>query len=160
MLRRSVIQAGHAWYRSLNVPLRYSTSRAIVETDAYGIPLKPTWSVQELLSSYPAPTISPATFKRLHELSALSPPEEGTPEYAKLKHELEELIKLVEATKLIKVEESGNIGIPDGRVIAEGSGTPLDRTPREDEDVRGQELLSYASRSANGMYVVETDRSR
>lgn len=112
------------------------------------------------MSSYPAPSISPATFKRLHELSALLPPEEGTPEYVKLKHELEELIKLVEATKLIKVEETGNAGIPDGRVIAEGSGIPLDRTPRENGDVRGRDLLSYASRSANGMYVVETDRSR
>ncbi|KAG1756018.1 hypothetical protein EDB19DRAFT_446893 [Suillus lakei] len=145
---------------SSNVPLHYSTSRATVETDMYGIPLKPTWSVQELLSSYPAPSISPATFKRLHELSALLPPEEGTPDYIKLKHDLEELIKLVEATKLIKVEEAGNIGIPDGRVIAEGSGIPLDRILREDGDVRGQELLSYASRSVDGMYVVETDRSR
>ncbi|KAG0702336.1 hypothetical protein DFH29DRAFT_771975, partial [Suillus ampliporus] len=130
------------------------------ETDEYGIPLKPTWSVQKLLSSYPAPSISPATFKRLHELSALLPPEEGTPEYFKLKHELEDLIKLVEATKLINVEDTESTDIPDGRVMAEGSGIPLDRTPREDGDVRGQDLLSYASRSANGMYVVETDRSR
>ncbi|KAG1815274.1 hypothetical protein EV424DRAFT_1111105 [Suillus variegatus] len=160
MLLHSVRQARRVWRRSLNVPLQYSTSRATVETDKYGIPLTPTWSVQELLSSYPAPSISPATFKRLHELSALLPPEEGTPEYVKLKHELEELIKLVEATKLIKVEETGNAGIPDGRVIAEGSGIPLDRTPRENGDVRGRDLLSYASRSANGMYVVETDRSR
>jgi hypothetical protein len=96
----------------------------------------------------------------LHELSALLPPEEGTPEYVKLKHELEELIKLVEATKLIKLEEAGNIGIPDGRVIAEGSGIPLDRAPRGDGDVRGRDLLSYASCSVNGMYVIETDRSR
>ncbi|KAG2339829.1 hypothetical protein BDR05DRAFT_967438 [Suillus weaverae] len=160
MLLPSVRQAGRVWRRSLNFPLWYSTSRATVETDTYGIPLKPTWSVQELLSSYPAPSISPATFRRLHELSALLPPEEGTPEYVKLKHELEELIKLVEATKLIKVEETGNIGIPDGRIITEGSGIPLDRTLREDGDMRGQDLLSYASRSANGMYVVETDRSR
>lgn len=160
MLLRSVRQAGCAWRRSLNTPLQYSTSRATVETDTYGIPLRPTWSVQELLSSYPAPSISPATFKRLHELSALLPPEEGTPEYVKLKHELEELIKLVEATKLIKLEKTDNIGIPDGRIIEEGSGIPLDKTPRENEDVRGQDLLPYASRSTNGMYVVETDRSR
>ncbi|KAG2370112.1 hypothetical protein BDR07DRAFT_1322858 [Suillus spraguei] len=160
MLLRSVRQAGHEWRRSLNVSLRYSISRATVETDTYGIPLKPTWSVQELLSSYPAPSISPATFKRLHELSALLPPEEGTPEYVKLKHELEELIKLVEAAKLIKVEETDNISIPDGRVMAQESGIPLDRIPREDGDVRGRDLLPYASRSVNGMYVVETDRSR
>ncbi|OAX39150.1 hypothetical protein K503DRAFT_849665 [Rhizopogon vinicolor AM-OR11-026] len=145
MLRRSVAQARRIL--------------TLVETDKYGIPLKPTWSVQELLSSYPAPSISPATFKRLHELSALLPPEEGTPKYAKLKHELEDLIKLVEATKLIKVEETESAGIPDGRVMAEGFGIPLDRTPGNDV-ARGQNLLSYATRSADGMYVVETNRSR
>jgi len=136
------------------------TTRALVETDEYGIPLKPTWSVQELLSSYPAPSISPATFKRLHELSALLPPKEGTPEYAKLKHELEELIKLVDATKLIKVDEMKDAGIPDGRVMAEGSEIPLDETSHDGDVVRGRDLLSYASRSVDGMYVVETNRSR
>ena len=160
MLRRSVLQGGHIWRLSQATPLRYLTTRALVETDEYGIPLKPTWSVQELLSSYPAPSISPATFKRLHELSALLPPKEGTPEYAKLKHELEELIKLVDATKLIKVDEMKDAGIPDGRVMAEGSEIPLDETSHDGDVVRGRDLLSYASRSVDGMYVVETNRSR
>jgi hypothetical protein len=160
MLRRSVTQVGRIRYLSHAAPSRYSTSRILVETDQYGIPLKPTWSVQELLSSYPAPSITPATFKRLHELSALLPPEEGTPDYARLKHELEDLIKLVEATKLIKVEDTESTGIPDGRVVAEGSGIPLDRTPHHGDVARGQNLLSYASRSTDGMYVIETNRSR
>lgn len=160
MLRRSVVPAGRIWCFSQAAPLRYSTSRVLVKTDKYGVPLKPTWSVQELLSSYPAPSISSATFKRLHELSALLPPEEGTPEYTKLKHELEDLIKLVEATKLTKVEETESTGIPDGRVMAEGSGILFDRTPQSEDAAIGQELLSHASCSADGMYVVETNRSR
>jgi hypothetical protein len=160
MLRCSVTQVGRIRYLSHAAPSRYSTSRTLVETDQYGIPLKPTWSVQELLSSYPAPSITPATFKRLHELSALLPPEEGTPDYARLKHELEDLIKLVEATKLIKVEDTESTGIPDGRVVAEGSGIPLDRIPHNEDVASGQNLLSYASRSTDGMYVVETNRSR
>ena len=43
-------------------------SRTLVETDASGILLKPTWSVHNLISSYPKPTTSSATFKCLHEL--------------------------------------------------------------------------------------------
>ena len=77
-----------------------------VETDSHAIPTRPTWSVNELLSSYPKPQISPATLKHLHELSALIPPEEGTPEHAKLTAEMENLVKLVEAVKLVDVGES------------------------------------------------------
>ncbi|KZS98098.1 hypothetical protein SISNIDRAFT_481960 [Sistotremastrum niveocremeum HHB9708] len=72
-----------------------------VEVDELGVPVRPTWSVNELLSSYPKPTLSDEKFKRLHELSALVPPQEGTPEHAELKSRMEELIRLVEAVKLV-----------------------------------------------------------
>ena len=79
-------------------------SRTLVETDTSGIPLKPTWSVHNLVSSYPKPTISSANFKRLHELSALHPPPEGTSEHEERKQELEDLVTLVEAVKLVDLE--------------------------------------------------------
>ncbi|KAF8268262.1 hypothetical protein EI94DRAFT_1915594, partial [Lactarius quietus] len=75
----------------------------LVETDDCAIPLKPTWSVDDLLSSYPRPTISSLALDRLHVLSALIPPEEGTPEHAKLIRELEDLVKLVESVRLFNV---------------------------------------------------------
>ncbi|EGO27284.1 hypothetical protein SERLADRAFT_381833 [Serpula lacrymans var. lacrymans S7.9] len=136
---------------------------ANTEFDDCGIPRKPTWSVKELLSSYPTPSITPATFKRLHELSALLPPEEGTEKHDVLKKELEELIRMVEAVKLIEVEDTGEQGgaIPDGRVWAEGTGIPLTQSPPGKQPVEGRELLSYAARvSDDGLYVVDTDRSR
>jgi hypothetical protein len=67
------------------------TLRTDVEPDENGIPIRPTWSVNELLSSYPKPTISPATLKHLYALGALIPPEEGSPEHTKLTEEIEDL---------------------------------------------------------------------
>ncbi|KAF9247128.1 hypothetical protein BU15DRAFT_39281 [Melanogaster broomeanus] len=132
-----------------------------VETDACGIPIKPTWSVRELLSSYPSPSISPATFKRLHELSALIPPAEGTSEYDLMKKELHELVRLVEAVKLINIDGSADGSIPDGRVSAEGTGISLTKVVEGNNDeVQGRELLKHASRTMDGMYIVETDRKR
>ena len=94
---------------------RYAqTSR---QTNQGGIPVNPTWSVKELFSSYSKPTISPATLKHLRTLSALIPPEEGSPEDAKLMEDMRDLVGLAEAVKLVTTDyvDDGN-GIPDGRV--------------------------------------------
>lgn len=132
----------------------------LADVDATGIPLKPTWSVNALLSSYPRPTISPATLKRLHELSALIPPTEGTPEHARLMREMEELVKLVEAVKLVDVSNNGEDGeVPDGRIWAEGEGIPLE-LPADVEAEDGRALLAHASRTTDGLYVVEADKPR
>ena len=132
----------------------------LAEVDSTGIPLKPTWSVNELLSSYPRPTITPATLKRLHELSALIPPTEGTPEHAKLTGEMEELVKLVEAVKLIDTSKETEDGsVPDGRIWAEGEGMTLE--PHGDAvPVDGRSLLMHSSRTLEGLYVVEADKPR
>ncbi|KAI6096335.1 hypothetical protein EDD16DRAFT_1673308 [Pisolithus croceorrhizus] len=138
--------------------LKRPLTKAAVETDAYGIPLNPTWSVNELLSSYPMPILSSTTFRRLHELSALIPPTEGTPEHDEMKRELEELVRLVEAVKLVKLEDCPGNTIADGRIWAEGKGIPLDNDSSGDDDgVQGRDLLSLASRTLNGMYVVEAN---
>jgi len=136
----------------------------LVETDDCAIPLKPVWSVDDLLSSYPRPTISPPALRRLHVLSALIPPEEGTPEHIKLTRELEDLVKLVESVRLFK-----GPGAPsavdtavDARVWAEGEGIDLKQAPRGDRDREAldpAELLSQASRTENGLYVIHSDRA-
>ncbi|KAG6335040.1 hypothetical protein ID866_4042 [Astraeus odoratus] len=141
--------------------LRGLTTKPTIETDAYGIPVKPTWSVKDLLSSYPSPSISPGTFHRLHELSALIPPAQGTPEHDKLRAELEELIRLVEAVKLTKLEAKTDDAIPDRRIWAEERGIHLSMDVADVQDNKPQagDLLALASRTVDGMYVVETDRS-
>ena len=140
------------------------TLRPDVETDEHGIPIRPTWSVNELLSSYPKPTISPATLKHLHTLSALIPPEEGSPEHAKLTEEMQDLIKLVEAVKLVNTDSVGDgNGIPDGRVWAEGTGIDLDAEPItvDENEVQGRDLLKYAKNvSPEGLYLIDSDRSK
>ncbi|KAF9782603.1 hypothetical protein BJ322DRAFT_162538 [Thelephora terrestris] len=140
------------------------TLRTDVETDEDGIPIRPTWSVNELLSSYPKPTISPAKLKHLHTLSALIPPEEGSPEHAKLTEEMQDLVKLVEAVKLVNTDsvDDGN-GIPDGRIWAEGTGIDLDAEPIpvDENEVRGRDLLKYSKNvSPEGLYLIDSDRSK
>ena len=140
------------------------TLRTDIETDEVGIPIRPTWSVNELLSSYPKPTISPATLKHLHALSALIPPEEGSPEHAKLTEEMEDLIKLVEAVKLVDTDSVGDEnGVPDGRIWAEGTGINLDAEPipAMENEVQGRDLLKYAKNvSPEGLYLIDSDRSK
>ncbi|KAH9894393.1 hypothetical protein C8Q73DRAFT_790938 [Cubamyces lactineus] len=144
--------------------VRRQLKSTLTEVDASGIPLKPTWSVNELLSSYPRPTITPAMLKRLHELSALLPPEEGTLEHTKLTEEVEDLVKLVEAVKLVDVGEVAEDGVPDGRIWAKGEGINLKAVPHDDavdsEAAGGRALLAHASRTMDGFYVVETDKPR
>ena len=127
-----------------------------VETDSWGIPLKPTWSVYELLSSYPKPTISSATLEHIHELSALIPPKEGTPEHEMLLQELGDLIKLVEAVKLVNTDEVQLTG----RVYKKDWDRSLARMGKTVEVETGRSLLTHSSRTADGHYVVDADRKR
>ncbi|KAF9647052.1 hypothetical protein BDM02DRAFT_3117669 [Thelephora ganbajun] len=140
------------------------TLRREVETDEDGIPIRPTWSVNELLSSYPRPTISPATLKHLHKLSALIPPEEGSHEHAKLTEEIQDLVKLVEAVKLVNTDSVDDWNsVPDGRIWAEGTGIDLNAEPIlvDENEVKGRALLKYAKNvSPEGLYLIDSDRSK
>ncbi len=163
MLRLSRCSLSTLARTSAAVILRSKATLAAV--DSAGIPLKSTWSVNELLSSYPRPTISPVTLKRLHELSALLPPAEGSPEHAKLTQEIEELVKLVEAVKLVDVSElAEDSSVPDGRIWASGEGVTLDiettPAPGHHDAVHGRALLAHASRTMDDLYVVEADKPR
>ncbi|KZV76649.1 hypothetical protein PENSPDRAFT_679996 [Peniophora sp. CONT] len=158
--RRSALAALYASKRSLHLSrpaLRQQTQ--LVPTDDTGIPLQPTWSIDELLASYPKPTISAETLSRLHRLSALVPPAEGTPEHARLTHDLEELVKLVEAVRLAEVPEETADEIPDGRIMATDACIPLDRVPEVEEDaLPREELLARAARTRDGFYEIPNDR--
>lgn len=148
--------------------LRYYTDSSrrnppLVEMDDCAIPLKPTWSVDDLLSSYPRPTISSLALDRLHVLSALIPPEEGTLEHASLIRELEDLVKLVESVRLFNVPSDSTPMhvVADARVWAENAGIDLQKVPPETHDREAldpAELLSRASRTENGLYVMHSDR--
>ncbi|EAU84607.1 hypothetical protein CC1G_00126 [Coprinopsis cinerea okayama7 len=146
-----------------NLRIRVALSRQLsakpAQTDELGIPLKPTWSVHAFLSSYPSPKIAPETLKKLYDLSALVPPKEGTEAHAKVTKELEEMIRLVEAVKLVNT---------DGVKVQAGlEGEDLDRklygNPEEQRALHGEqgrELLKHASWTVGEDYVVESDRTR
>ncbi|KAI0307359.1 hypothetical protein B0F90DRAFT_1687774 [Multifurca ochricompacta] len=142
----------------------FRSAHTLVETDDCAIPLKATWSVDELLSSYPQPTISPPVLRRLHILSALIPPDESSPVHSKLTRELEDLVKLVESVRLFNVssDSSPAYNVVDARVWGEDAGIDLQKVPPGDPDqeaLRPAELLSQASRTENSLYVIHSDRA-
>lgn len=114
----------------------------------------PTWSVNELLASYPAPSLSSSTLTRLHKASALLPPPESSDEFNALKEEMEELVKLVEAVKLVDAEEFE----PDGRVWPKGVGIQGVVPAEEDIETagKGPDILRHAAKTEDGFYVVES----
>ncbi|KAF4602358.1 hypothetical protein EYR40_005563 [Pleurotus pulmonarius] len=123
------------------------------ETDSLRIPLRPTWSVNDLLSSYPTPRVDHAELEQLHKLSALIIPEKDSDEYYKLKGDLEELVRLVEAVKLVDTE-----GVELAEAVVSADAPPEgDLEETQEHTPRGRELLKYAHRVKEELYVVDTD---
>lgn len=137
------------------VPSRkFSTSYSDKKTDSCGLPIQPTWSVNDLLTSYPSPKLSPNTIARLYELSALVCPPQDAPQFDAVKVELEEMIRLVEAVGL--VDTLGTI--VKGR--GEKEDADQDRSYLEQPFDTGSALLKYASRTQDGYYMVDAERKR
>ncbi|KAG8780126.1 hypothetical protein FRC12_023424 [Ceratobasidium sp. 428] len=148
--------------RSLSFPalVRQNSTNPRVAVDEFGVPVRATWSVEKLLSTYPAPALPPDTLARLHRLSALQPPEPNSPEAESLRLELQELLRLVEAVKLVDTSALGgteHADIPDSRIWAEGRGIDLDAPDANHlDEAHGRALLRHASKHVDGQYVVET----
>ena len=132
---------------------RNRSSLRLFSNDSCGIPTEPTWSVKDLLSSYPSPRLSNKTFKKLYELSALIPPEEGTPDYENIKHDLEEMIRLVEAVRLV---DTTGVSL-EGRKVEEDADRKYNVSTVDND---GRALLQLASQTQNGFYVVDSERRR
>ncbi|KAG8903831.1 hypothetical protein FRB99_002682 [Tulasnella sp. 403] len=133
------------------------------DTDDLAMPHGPTWSVQELLASYPAPTLEPSTLVRLHKLSALHAPEEGSSEFETLRKDLAEMVRMVEAVKTVDLPKEAT-GIPDARIWPESLGMDTRASSSTGPDLppepSGQQLMQNAERTADGFYMVESDRKR
>ncbi|KAF9468889.1 hypothetical protein BDZ94DRAFT_1132367, partial [Collybia nuda] len=124
------------------------------DADVDGIPFQPTWSVNELLSSYQKPVLSFATLKRLHELSALIPPTEETPKHQTLRREMEDLITLVEAVKLV---DTDSVQIRR-RHKAEEKKQYQSIAGIQEWESSGESLLQHAARTSDNFYVVDADK--
>jgi len=159
----------HMWLIRCLQPLRIVSLRTAYthrgcpivshETDSCGVPVRPTWSVNTLLSSYPTPTISPATLSRLHELSALIPPPDGTQEHTSLKLEMEGLVKMVEAVKLVDTKDV-HLTVTGDNPNADQQCDHRQPPKSTGQDASGQTLLNYTSRTSDRFYVVDADRQR
>ncbi|QRV87841.1 hypothetical protein RhiJN_15859 [Ceratobasidium sp. AG-Ba] len=139
------------------VPIRKNTTHAIPEDI---VPGRPTWSVRQLLATYPAPSLSPEIFARLHRLAALQTPAPDSSEFRSLHLELQELLRLVEAVKLVDISALGGAeqtDIPDSRIWAKERSTDLDAPrPEHLDESHGKALLRHASKHVDEQYIVET----
>ena len=143
-------------------PTWQKSSVATSAVDELGVPLSATWSVKELLSTYPAPSLSHDTLARLHRLSSLNPPAPESPELESLRLELQELLRLVEAVKLVdtSITPGGteHSEIPDSRIWAEERGLDLYAPDAQHlKEAHGEALLKHAKKHVDGQYVVETN---
>ncbi|KAJ3565813.1 hypothetical protein NP233_g7408 [Leucocoprinus birnbaumii] len=139
--------------------LRLRLLRTPIPKDEYGIPLSPTWSVTKLLSSYPEPSISPQTLNRLHELAALVPPAEGTPEHETLRKEISELVRLVEAVKLVDTQ-GVSVSARWDKEDADKLNAEVIPDDLSNKGERLDLLLRHAARTQDGYYIVDADRKR
>ncbi|QRW16213.1 hypothetical protein RhiXN_04214 [Rhizoctonia solani] len=128
--------------------------------DDLPVPLQATWSVGELLSTYPAPELSDETFARLHRLSALNAPGSTSSDKNTMKLELQELLRLVEAVKLVDTSSLDGVNqqeLLDSRIWAEGQGIDFDAPAANHlSEVHGDDLLKHAKTHVDGQYMVET----
>lgn len=118
-----------------------------VETDEFGVPLKPTWSVRRLLDSYSPPTIDNKTFDKLHRLAALVPLAEGSTERELQREELQELVKLVNAVQCANIPKGKEGDVPDGRIYPVPQEIVLEEAQvniEEEPQPIGRELLQYS----------------
>ncbi|KAG8985526.1 hypothetical protein FRB94_004888 [Tulasnella sp. JGI-2019a] len=137
-----------------------------ITVDELGMPTEPTWSVKALLESYPPPVLDPAHLIRLHKLSALDPPPYDSQEFDTLRADLGELIRLVEAVKTVELPKSDDEDgmIPDGRIWQDERGMLFDENTQDALELasepQGGELLEHASKTADGFYLVKSERRR
>lgn len=138
-----------------NIVKNWQSSHSIKhQVDSCGIPVQPTWSVHQLLESYACPKLSSTTIDRLYELSALAPPKKDNLQYEKMKEDLEDMVKLVEAVKQVNTNGVSLVG--------RGEKEDGDRTQQNSqfEGEHGQTLLKYAARTENKFYAVDAEKKR
>lgn len=139
----------------MNIVKNWQSSYSVKhQVDSCGIPVQPTWSVHQFLESYARPKLSSTIIDRLYELSALAPPKKDTQQYEKMKKDLEDMVKLVEAVKQVNTNGVSLVGRgekEDGDRIQQNS---------QFEGEHGQTLLKYAARTENKFYAVDAERKR
>lgn len=137
-----------------------SQTSSEVKTTQLGIPTAPTWSIKSFLeSSTDSTVIDDATLDKLHRLSALKDPEYNPPSREALRHELADLVKLVNAVRGYDAQEDSNqdsavggikgdgLEIPDGRVYplpVEATALRSAKVAEDDGEVSGRELLKHS----------------
>jgi hypothetical protein len=153
----------------LSITLRFSRPKSThnplkptVETDELGLPVTPA---PLPIPDIPRANLSRETLVKLHRLSALKPPEEGSPEEMQLKAELGELLGLMDIVKNVEMPQ-GEVNLRqlltegvsevviDEKVAEVGAGLQQARMEEklEHREKHGKELLDWATRRVGDYY--------
>lgn len=139
-------------------PLRVS-----VETDELGLPITP---LPLAIPSIPSKPISRETLVKLHRLSALNPPEEGSEEELQLKDELGVLMGLMDIVQKVELPP-GDLREITAELLSEGVGEVVvdehvaevqakdarsGMEKSEEGGKSGRELLDWATRRVGDYY--------
>lgn len=150
--RLALASNGHRFY--VSDPLRPD-----VEVDELGLPIKHEVSASTNRYYNPDPvSLNRAQLVKLHKLSALTPPEEGSAEETKLLQELGHLIGLMDVVKDVNLPQNpkdlSELLKSFGQSEQVFDGTNMAREkPSGDEGLQGRDLLQYAARTERGLYV-------
>jgi Asp-tRNA(Asn)/Glu-tRNA(Gln) amidotransferase C subunit len=109
--------------------------------------------VKDQLASLPLPSITSDKFIKLHHAAALKPPEEHSLEFSRLKSDLEEMVRLVEAVKLVDTSKVTIKATNEIHFDDLNSDQPLSKKLEG-----GRLLLQHANQTVDGYYIVEAKK--
>ncbi|GMK58214.1 hypothetical protein CspeluHIS016_0502460 [Cutaneotrichosporon spelunceum] len=132
---------------SLVEPDRHDPLRVSIPTDELGLP---TPQPPHITAFEPAP-ISRALLQRVHALAALNPPPEGSTEEEALRHDLGDLVGLMDLVREVEVHDVGELLSNTGE-IAFNANSVKGRGEARLCDGEGRLLLEYATRRVGDFY--------
>lgn len=140
----------------------FNPLRPDVTVDDLGLPVDPQISPSTSRYYKPAPvTLTREQLHKLHKLSALKPPQEGSPEEEKLLEELGSLIGLMDVVKEVSLPQDPKElaellkGFGQSEQVFDGTNMMREK-PSLATGLKGRDLLKYANSSERGLYVFKS----
>jgi Asp-tRNA(Asn)/Glu-tRNA(Gln) amidotransferase C subunit len=158
--RRTVIATTRA--QRWNSSTTFNPLRPDVKVDELGLPVDPQVSPSTARYYNPSPVdLTREQLHKLHKLSALKPPQEGSPEETKLMEELGGLIGLMDVVKEVSLPQDPKElaellkGFGQSEQVFDGTNMTREK-PTSTSMLKGRELLKYAAKSERGLYVFKS----
>ncbi|BEI90197.1 uncharacterized protein CcaverHIS019_0302670 [Cutaneotrichosporon cavernicola] len=127
--------------------LRHDPLRVSIPTDELGLPVPQSPPI----TAFELTPISHALLQRLHGLAALNPPPEGSPEETALRHDLGDLVGLMDLVHEVEVRDVGELLSSTGEIVFNADAIK-GRGEADLDEWEGRPLLDYATRRVGDFY--------